>query len=100
MNETTVVDMLVIAFGVACTFVLAVEAIHPFIDRACDEWRGLAGVSHVNDEDLYPEVDHNVIQAFLKEPSDKQREAVQVHIDRRNRRERAEEAMLLERLRK
>jgi hypothetical protein len=54
--------------------------------------------SQVDDRDLFPEVDPTIIHAFLKEPSEKQRSEVQAYIDRQSRRERGEEAAMLERL--
>jgi len=98
-DPVTITDMFVVALTLACIIILAAEVIHPFIDDACDRLLGVSRTSKVNDEDMYPEVDHTIIEAFLKEPSDAQRETIQVHIDRRTRRENAEEAMLLERFR-
>ena len=97
-NLNEAVDLLIVTAGLLCAIILLIEILTPFIDDTCDKLLGLSSVSQVNDEDLYPEVDHTIIRAFLKEPTAQQLLDVQVHIDRRVRRESAEDAMLLERL--
>ncbi len=54
--------------------------------------------SYVDDNLLQAETDNYIIQSFLSDPSEEERESIQKYLERKATRERREEAMLLQRL--
>ena len=95
----SLLELLILGGTVACILFLVAEITYPFTDATLRRMFPPTGSSKDLEEYACPELDPTVIHAFLKDPTEKEREEVASYILRRDRREAAEESSMLERLR-